>query len=57
MSLEENKARVRQLYEEVFNKKNLAAIDDYFAPDVIDHSLPPARPVESRASDKPSACL
>ena len=44
MSLEENKARVRQLYEEVFNKKNLAAVDDYFAANVIDHSLPPGAP-------------
>ena len=44
MSLEENKACVRQLYEKVFNRKNLAAIDDYFAADVIDHSLPPGVP-------------
>ena len=44
MPLEENKARVRQLYEEVFNKKNLAAIDDYFAANVVDHSLPPGAP-------------
>ena len=44
MSTEENKARVRRLYEEVFNQKNLAAIDDYFAPTVIDHSLPPGAP-------------
>src|SRR5438132_12958711 len=44
MSVEENKVRVRRLYEEVFNQKNLAAIDDYFAPNVIDHSLPPGAP-------------
>jgi steroid delta-isomerase-like uncharacterized protein len=44
MSVEENKASVRRLYEEVFNKKKLAAIDDYFAPSVIDHSLPPGVP-------------
>ncbi|HKV59025.1 MAG TPA: ester cyclase [Ktedonobacteraceae bacterium] len=44
MPLEENKVRVRQLYEEVFNNKNLAAIDDYFAANVIDHSLPPGAP-------------
>ena len=41
MSVEENKVRVRRLYEEVFNQQNLAAIDDYFALNVIDHSLPP----------------
>jgi steroid delta-isomerase-like uncharacterized protein len=44
MSVEENKVRVRRLYEEVFNQKNLAAIDDFFAPSVIDHSLPPGAP-------------
>ena len=44
MSTEENKACVRRLYEEVFNQKKLAAIDDYFAPTVIDHSLPPGAP-------------
>jgi steroid delta-isomerase-like uncharacterized protein len=44
MSAEENKVCVRRLYEEVFNKQNVAAIDDYFAPTVIDHSLPPGVP-------------
>ena len=44
MSVEDNKVRVRRLYEEVFNKQNVAAIDDYFAPNVIDHSLPPEAP-------------
>jgi steroid delta-isomerase-like uncharacterized protein len=44
MSTEENKVHVRRLYDEVFNQKNLAAIDDYFAPNVIDHSLPPGAP-------------
>ncbi len=44
MSTEENKTRVRRLYEVVFNQKNLAAIDDFVAPTVIDHSLPPGVP-------------
>jgi len=44
MPVEENRACVRRLYEEVFNRKNLAAIDEYFAPYVIDHSLPPGVP-------------
>lgn len=44
MSANENKARVRSLYEHIFNQKNLAAVDDYFAPTVIDHSLPPGVP-------------
>lgn len=45
MSTEENKALIRRFYEEVFNKKNLAAIDDFFAPDHVDHTLPPGLPV------------
>ncbi len=40
MSTEDNKALIRRFYEEVFNKKNLAAIDDFFAPDHVDHTLP-----------------
>lgn len=44
MSIEQNKAFVRDLYATVFNGKNLAAIDDYFAADVTDHSLPPGAP-------------
>jgi hypothetical protein len=51
MSVEENKVRVRRLYEEIFNKKNLVSIDDYFAPTVIDHSLPPGVPGGIGASD------
>jgi steroid delta-isomerase-like uncharacterized protein len=39
MSVEDNKASVRRFSEEVFNKKNLAAIDDFYAPNLIDHSL------------------
>ncbi len=44
MSTEENKALVRRLYQEIFNEKRLSAIDDYFAPDVIDETLPPGSP-------------
>jgi len=43
-STEANKVRVRSWYEEVFNKKKLAAIDAFFAPNVIDHSLPSGAP-------------
>jgi steroid delta-isomerase-like uncharacterized protein len=45
MPTEENKALIRCFYEEVFNKRNLAALDDFYAPDHIDHSLPPGFPV------------
>ena len=38
MSTEENKALMRRFYEEVYNQKNLAAIDDYIAPNFFNHS-------------------
>jgi steroid delta-isomerase-like uncharacterized protein len=44
MSIEENKALIRRFYEEVFNNRNLAALDDFYAPDHIDHTLPPSLP-------------
>lgn len=40
MSMEENKALIRRFYDEVFNQKNLAALDELYAPDHIDHTLP-----------------
>ena len=38
MSTAENKALMRRFYEEVFNQKNLAAIDDFIAPSFVNHS-------------------
>jgi steroid delta-isomerase-like uncharacterized protein len=38
MSTEENKAFMRRFYEGVFNQKNLAAIDDFLAPNFFNHS-------------------
>ncbi len=38
MSLEENKAIVRRLFEE-FNKHNVALLDKLMAPDYFDHAL------------------
>jgi steroid delta-isomerase-like uncharacterized protein len=46
MSTEDNKALVRRFYDEVFNNKNLAGVDAFVAPNVIDHSLPPGAPGE-----------
>ncbi len=40
MSTEDNKALMRRFLEEVFNKKNLAAIDEFIAPNHVDHTLP-----------------
>ena len=45
MTTEDNKALIGHFYEEVFNKKNLAALDDFYAPDHVDHTLPPGLPV------------
>ncbi len=44
MSTEENKALVRRFYDEVFNKQNLAGINDFLDPHIIEHSLPPNLP-------------
>jgi steroid delta-isomerase-like uncharacterized protein len=44
MSTEDNKALLRRFYDEVINKKNLAAIDEFVDPHVIDHALPPGMP-------------
>src|SRR5689334_23260882 len=40
MSVESNKELIRRLYEET-NKWNLAAMDDFFAADMVDHNPPP----------------
>jgi steroid delta-isomerase-like uncharacterized protein len=43
MSVEENKALVHRYLEEVYNKKNVAAIDELIAPNLIAHAYgPPA---------------
>ena len=41
MSLQENKAVVRRFVEEVQCRHNLAALDELFSPDFVDHSGPP----------------
>ena len=50
MSTEENKALVRRFYDEVFNKKNLMAIDEFLDPQIIEHALPPGLPGGSAGS-------
>ncbi|HET8853617.1 MAG TPA: ester cyclase [Ktedonobacteraceae bacterium] len=40
-SEEENKAQYRRTFEEVFNRGNLAIVDDLVAPDFLNHEVPP----------------
>jgi predicted ester cyclase len=44
MSTEDNKAFVRRFYEELHSKKNLAAVDDFIDPNIVDHAVPPGLP-------------
>ena len=39
MSTEDNKTLMRRFFEEVYTKKNLAAIDAFIAPNHIDHAV------------------
>jgi steroid delta-isomerase-like uncharacterized protein len=45
MSAEENKARFRRLFNEMFNKGNLAAADEAFAPNLVFYSSTEPRPI------------
>jgi len=40
MSAETNKAIVRRFFEEVFNKRNLALVDEFVAPNYTNHNSP-----------------
>jgi predicted ester cyclase len=44
MSTEDNKADLRQFYEEVINKKNVTVIDKFIDPNQVDHAAPPGTP-------------
>jgi predicted SnoaL-like aldol condensation-catalyzing enzyme len=44
MMLEENKAIIRRLIEEIMNQGNLNVIDDLFAPTFVDRSTPDQPP-------------
>lgn len=41
MSTEQNKNIVRRYIEEVWNRQNLEAVEEFLAENYIDHSLPP----------------
>ena len=45
MTTEQNKALVRRLVEELFNRGNLGLVDELFAPNFVEHEeLPPGMP-------------
>jgi len=39
MTVEQNKATIRRLFDEVYNAKNVALIGDLTTPDFVDHNL------------------
>ena len=45
---EKNKALVRRYFEEVWVKGNLAAVDEFMAPDYVEHPVPPGSPPGGR---------
>jgi predicted ester cyclase len=44
MSAEHNKAIVRRMVEEVQSQHQISAVDELFAADFVDHSVPPGLP-------------
>ena len=44
MSVENNKALIRRLYDEVFAKWNLGVVDDLVGPEFVGHEMPPGTP-------------
>lgn len=44
MTEESNKALVRRLYEEVFERGNMAVVDELVAPDQVNHNSMPGQP-------------
>jgi steroid delta-isomerase-like uncharacterized protein len=50
MTMEENKAITRRFLDEVANAGNIAVLDELYAPDFIDHSVPPGVPGTTEAA-------
>ena len=44
MPTEENKALVRRFYADVFERRDLSALEQYLAADYVDHTPPPGVP-------------
>ncbi len=47
MTVEENKLIIQRMFNEIFHQGNLAAADDFIAPDIIYHPFPPTFPAGS----------
>jgi ketosteroid isomerase-like protein len=41
VSAQDNEALVRRYFEEVWAKGNVAAVDEFMAPDYVEHTAPP----------------
>ena len=52
MAVEENKAIIRGLFDEVYNDQNLDVLNELVADDVVNHSPPKSTSTASRASGK-----
>ncbi len=58
MSTEQNKALVRQIVEEIFNRGNMSRADEFLAPDFIEHEeLPPGIPRDREGVKQLTAML
>jgi serine phosphatase RsbU (regulator of sigma subunit)/predicted ester cyclase len=44
VSAQENEALVRRYFEEVWAKGNVAAVDEFMAPNYVEHTVPPGSP-------------
>jgi hypothetical protein len=55
MSIESNKVLVRRYVDEVLNQKNLAVVDELFAPSFVDHdsSMPEAKGADDASAISP----
>lgn len=52
MVIADSKELVRGFTEEVFNRRNVAAIDEFVAADQVDHTLPPYLPANTTGTKR-----
>jgi hypothetical protein len=57
VSAQDNEVLVRRYFEEVWAKGNVAAVDEYMAPDYVEHTAPPGwRPGRDTLKSSTSPC-